>query len=354
MNFKIEKVSNAMSHIRNSISIIENRVNAQIDTELDEVRAEELPQQAGPAFDLAVRDIKVGKTIEVGDKVYTPIKKVSGLQLKKGMKVIAWYNSGNAGINVYEILGLSDTDVKYGEGDVKFDSVVQLMVKYDATDLQELEDKSTEGLEYGHSHYLVVKDLVDGESGPWFYIYDNSWCRGPGAEKLRFILVKESTNRDTVVESYEEERRRVKELQAELEDLERREQEEMNKPRQEQDKELLRSLDRAILNTEFEISRARDEDKSDWRERHYDDEDLEEDYDVAPPSIDELTEDEDIRSDVQTVWDSTMNEFDSLIVRTNSMFKDNYDDLVNEYADEVKYDIDSIIFKLTKLKDSLV
>jgi hypothetical protein len=44
---------------------------------------------------------------------------------------------------------------------------------------------------YGHDSRLVVEDLLDGEAGPFFYIFENKWCRGSGAEALSFILVEE-------------------------------------------------------------------------------------------------------------------------------------------------------------------
>ena len=117
---------------------------------------------------------------------------IKGTELKKGDLVAARYNAYNQGMQLYEILGVTDNDEKYGEGGVKFNSVKDCMKKNGVSSLKALEEKQSEGgKEYGHHFYLVVKDLEDGDEGPWFYLFKGRWARGSGAEALSFVKVKE-------------------------------------------------------------------------------------------------------------------------------------------------------------------
>lgn len=111
---------------------------------------------------------------------------IRGNLLKRGMKVAASYNSTNQGTDYVEILGFTNNKAKYGESGVQFNSVKDIFRSLRGVSslkgLEEYDDKN----EYGYSHYMVVRDLEDGQSGPWYYLYKGRWSRGSGAEALSF------------------------------------------------------------------------------------------------------------------------------------------------------------------------
>ena len=113
---------------------------------------------------------------------------VKGSALAKGMKVAGIYRATNAGLDFYEVLGVTDDTQKYGEGGVAFDSVKECMAAKGVKSLKALEELQRKN-EYGMSSYLVVRDIVTGEEGPWFYLFGGRWCRGSGAEALTFITI---------------------------------------------------------------------------------------------------------------------------------------------------------------------
>jgi len=118
--------------------------------------------------------------------------KLNGTQLVKGMLVAAAYSSTNQGCDLYEILGVSGTDQKYGEGGVKYNSVAEALRDNKAsnlTQLQAVEDDVEKEKGYGHGFYLWVRDLDSRDQGPWFYLYRGRWARGSGAEPLSFLQV---------------------------------------------------------------------------------------------------------------------------------------------------------------------
>jgi hypothetical protein len=139
-----------------------------------------------------VKAFKAGeKTFDLTDgRKFKAVKRVLSNRLEAGMTVLASYNKYNQGADIYQILGWSDTDKKYGEGAIKFKSIAEVFAAKKVKTLKALEDLD-EGLPYGHSVYMVVKDLEDGTSGAWFYLHEGSWVRGSGAEKLSFTLVEE-------------------------------------------------------------------------------------------------------------------------------------------------------------------
>lgn len=141
-------------------------------------------------------------TFTAHGKKYRVVKGCHGKSLKEGMLVLAKYNSTNYGVQLYKILGVTDCFKTYGEEDTgknpTFKSVKAAMLKYGAVSLEDLKDRQHKCLElsgckdtYGHDSYLVAQDLEDNEFGPWFYISENKWCRGSGAEPLSFVQVEE-------------------------------------------------------------------------------------------------------------------------------------------------------------------
>lgn len=130
-------------------------------------------------------------TAEVGDKSYKAVKKLAGSALKKGQVVFASYSKVNQGAHIYEILGFTGNDEKYGDGGVEFDSVKELLAHYKVSNLKELEEKQSEK-GYGYGSYMVIKDLEDGNEGAYFYLHNGAWVRGSGAEKLSFVEVEEA------------------------------------------------------------------------------------------------------------------------------------------------------------------
>jgi hypothetical protein len=158
--------------------------------------------RSGKAED-KIRDILSGQAnIKLNDgSLWKSAGMIRGSNLKKGDIVLASYLAYNQGAQVYEILGVSDMDVQYGEGGVKYDSVraamqamgvislTQLDAKQDEVAKQKFGEKRVEDW-YGHAHYLWVKDLDIGDSGGWFYIHNGRWAIGSGAEALSFIKLE--------------------------------------------------------------------------------------------------------------------------------------------------------------------
>ena len=116
-------------------------------------------------------------------------KAVRGNALRRGMLVSARYNRFNQGEDFIEILGVSGDEKKYGEGGIKYNSVKECLQANGVRSLKELEEKDRHN-EYGYHHYLFAKDIIDGDSGPWYYLSEGRWCRGTGAEPLSFTEIR--------------------------------------------------------------------------------------------------------------------------------------------------------------------
>lgn len=138
----------------------------------------------------AFRDGEETYDINPNEK-YRMVKKVAGNALEKGMLVMGSYNAYNQGAHLYEIVDIidrSDKDDSYKKENA-YPSVKAMLKAHDVTSLAELEKKETsadDSLRFS----LFVKDLADGDSGPWFYLYKGAWVRGSGAEKLTFTQVE--------------------------------------------------------------------------------------------------------------------------------------------------------------------
>jgi hypothetical protein len=132
-------------------------------------------------------------TVEIGNKSYKAKRVIKSLDLRKGMLFAAYYNADNQGFDIYEFLGVSGNEQTHGDGGVKYNSVKECLLANNVRSLSELEaldDKYSKEKGYGHSHDMWVKDINDNESGPWFYLSEGKWCRGSGAEPLKFVEVE--------------------------------------------------------------------------------------------------------------------------------------------------------------------
>ena len=128
-------------------------------------------------------------------ETYKAVRPVKALALKRGMTVLASYNKYNQGVELVEILGFTDNDEQYGAGGVKFDSLEELMSAKNVTSIAGLEALQ-EKEPYGHHFYMVIRDLENGDEGPFYYFFEGRIVRGSGAEPLTFTEVKKvkSTN----------------------------------------------------------------------------------------------------------------------------------------------------------------
>jgi len=147
----------------------------------------------------AVADIKEGYAdLILGKDTYTGTGSILGRSLKKGDLVGTAYNRYNQGFCAVEILGISLAEDKYGESGAHFDTVREALDHY----IDRHEPKSLkrlykvgceieEALEYGHHHYLIVRDLnpESGDDGIFgMYLNENGrWCRGSGEEPVSFF-----------------------------------------------------------------------------------------------------------------------------------------------------------------------
>lgn len=139
-----------------------------------------------------VKDVTSGKdTVTLKNKEYQSTgQAVRHTDLEKGMIVLASHDKYNQGAEVYEILGFTGTDKKYGKGGAKFNSIKDVMNDEGVKTLKELEEKQNKN-EYGFHTYMVVKDLNDGDTGPFFYLFEGKMSYGSGAEPLSFWLMEE-------------------------------------------------------------------------------------------------------------------------------------------------------------------
>lgn len=122
---------------------------------------------------------------------------ITGKSLRKGMKVLAYYNDINVGVDVIEILGVTNNDQLYGASGAKFDTVKEMLIAHGVNTLKQVEEldhlKDSQYDGWGYHTYLYTRDLTHEEGSPypdegaWYYIFEGRWARGSGAEKLSFI-----------------------------------------------------------------------------------------------------------------------------------------------------------------------
>jgi hypothetical protein len=122
-------------------------------------------------------------TFELEDgSEYEATKMASGGNLKKGDVVFAVHDKYNTGAELYEILGFGKDDK------VVYDSMKDVYAKTGVKTLKELEkfNDANDDKEVR----MIVKDLDDGSSGDWFYVFEGRWAYGSGGEPLSFMGVK--------------------------------------------------------------------------------------------------------------------------------------------------------------------
>ena len=118
---------------------------------------------------------------------FHPGKVVRSSQLKRGMLLGIKYQGR---VNFFvEVLGFTGNDKKYGEGGVQYNSQKEMFTANNVKSLKELEELDDKN-EYGYSHYMKVRDLVDKEEGPWLYIFEGRWVIGSGADRVGFLEAK--------------------------------------------------------------------------------------------------------------------------------------------------------------------
>lgn len=125
-----------------------------------------------------------------GESTWKCVKKISAYDLKPGDCFAAAYNLINQGCELYQFLGFTSMDKKWGESGVAFQTLEHVFNHYKVSSIEELEDLS-DILEYGHSIYMWVRDLTREEEYAYFYIFQGEWCRGSGAESITLAIVEQ-------------------------------------------------------------------------------------------------------------------------------------------------------------------
>jgi len=120
-------------------------------------------------------------------------KVVRAPQLKRGMLLAVKYQGR---INWYvELLGFTGNDKKYGEGGIQYNSAKEMLSANNVKNLKELEELDDKN-EYGYSHYMKARDLINKEEGSWFYIHEGKWSVGSGAGSVTFLEAKYIPKKD--------------------------------------------------------------------------------------------------------------------------------------------------------------
>jgi len=147
-----------------------------------------------------LRNYQAGEVIDLVDGSYKVSGGVIASQLKRGMKVMAVYNSTNEGFDFVEILGVyalhkwheHDDEIKKHEH--VFSSVKDALTSLDVTSFNDI-------IEKGFTLRLIIRDIEprnEGgeesgcEEGDWYYLFNNRFCRGSGAEPLSFFVLKKA------------------------------------------------------------------------------------------------------------------------------------------------------------------
>lgn len=144
---------------------------------------------------LLIDDVRTGNfKLEVNGTEYIAEKALNKNTVAAGQTVLAIDGKGcSKDARMYEVIGFTGDDGKYGTGEDRFNTVKELLEHFGAKNLAVLEylqSSFVSGKEYGHHSYMIVKDLQTGEQGAWFYLYNGKWAMGSSADTLSFVKMK--------------------------------------------------------------------------------------------------------------------------------------------------------------------
>ena len=123
---------------------------------------------------------------EVSSKKFQPGGAVRASQLKVGNYYFAFYNNTGGNIELFKFTGFSDAEQKYGESGPVFNSLKDAKKQYGLKTMKDIENMSSENnREYGQ-HLYMCGEWEDGNKGCFYYVYNKSWSRGSGADRLSF------------------------------------------------------------------------------------------------------------------------------------------------------------------------
>jgi len=189
------------SHWREFIEVVEHADNVESSLKLGWQTIRKVPYDKSVEHGWGAfgdRKVESENVFDINGKYYQFLKPITYKQLQVGNIYGDSYSKFNRGYGVFEFLGYSDIDVKYGEGGVKFDNIKDVFRKYNATSLKQLEENVNNKARelygrdsYGHDIYMWVHDLESGSEGGYYYLSEGRWVRGSGAEPLTFWEVEE-------------------------------------------------------------------------------------------------------------------------------------------------------------------
>jgi hypothetical protein len=134
-------------------------------------------------------------------QIFKKSKAKKSIGLQKGQYILSYYNKVNTGTDFFRVEGFGVADEsslngKSLENRIEFlvDSQKELFKKYNVKSLDELKSKFFKfgELNTGKDPILLITWYEDGNPNnemlsDVYYIDDNRWCRGSGAEPLSFI-----------------------------------------------------------------------------------------------------------------------------------------------------------------------
>ena len=142
-----------------------------------------------------VRQVLNENYVTIMGKKYEYHKTVKSIDLKPGDIFAASYRNNGNREDICKFIGVTDDSTQYGEQYerkkiVAYKTVRECLQDNGVRSLKALEEKQDKN-EYGYHSYMIVENVEDQQSGAWYYVYNGSWCRGSGADKLSFTLLKQ-------------------------------------------------------------------------------------------------------------------------------------------------------------------
>lgn len=132
-----------------------------------------------------------GASIKFKNKIFKLESPVKVAKMRPGQWYAAVYDRGRTG-DVFKFLGFTDDDRKYGEGGVKFKTLVDLLRARGVRSVKALGVLQDES-DYGHDFYMCGE--WDTGKGCYLYLYGGRWCVGSGAQPVSFWTVTEARGR---------------------------------------------------------------------------------------------------------------------------------------------------------------